>query len=223
MARTLTPTIPAPSRKAVRALASIPAPDADAVAALAGRTVGTGGGYKGPRHDEATLAALSAVLDASGVAIDSPTALTLCFAVCAGAGYLRWVMRPSDSGDGTLAPGKAPLAPVDIDDVPANAAVAVIPACGAFPGGLEIVAPATIPASGKAKAKSGLALYRMRGGTLAPVLILAPDGKAREAVAAIAAASGMSESAAALVAHLAGDNQGGRMLALVRAAAGKGA
>ena len=214
---TLPLAIPQAPRKALAILANVPAPDAGAVAALAGRATGSGGGYKGARHTAETVAALAAALAAAGIAPADPAALPLSMAVAAGAGFLRWILAPCE--DGTLAPGKAPLAPLGFDpaSIPEGAAVAIIPPCGAFPGGLEVLAPASIPASGKRKAKEGLALFRMKGGSLAPVVILA-EGDTLAAVNATAEATGIPASAVALLAHLRADNQGGRMIASLAAA-----
>ena len=204
-------TAPVKARKAL-SLASLDLAKLHAYAAS--RTTGSGGGYKGARHDEATTAALRAALAAGKVDIASPAAAILSFAAAIGGGHCRWIMAPAS--DGTFTHGPKPLAPVNHKEIPQGAAVAQIPPCGAFQGGLEIVAPATI--TGKKSTKNGIALWRMVKGELSPVVMLLEDGsKAYAAAQQAADAASVPLATVALLAHLTAHNQGGKGLALVAA------
>ena len=207
-------TIAAPttaSNKASKAFASVSL--SQLASAASSRAVGSGAGYKGKR----TLPEAVQALQASGLDLDTPAAAVVAMALAIGSGWLRWVLVPND--DGTFSSGKAPLAPAKHKELPEGAAVAKIPACGAFGGGLEVVAQGTI--QGKKTSKQGLCLYRMVKGSLAPVVCLVEDdSKAHKELLETAKAASLEPVVVALLAHIASNNQGGAILAAAKASKG---
>lgn len=189
---------------------------ADYVSATAARKTGSGAGWKGDRHNTESVQLLKASLDAGKLPayVDTdkgpaphPMAAALSFAVAISAGHCRWILAPSEDGTWTL--GHRPLAPVEIagEALPANAATIVIPPCGAFRGGLEVVAPDN---------KGNMCLWRMVKGEPAPVVKLAKiaEGTKGDTLQALATAC--------LVDHLAAHNQGGAGLVAVAAMSKEG-
>ena len=197
--------------KVTKALKSLAIDNQAVVADVANRAKGTRGGLKGARHNGDTVRLLGDILASAGIARDSVDAMAIAMSIAVAHGQLAWVLCPSAEGE--LVDGPLPLASLKHKDLPEGAAVANIPPCGSFKGGLEVVASATI---GKV---AGLCLWRMRQGALVPCVVLAPVGKALTAINEAAKAANITPAMVAMVAHLASANAGGRALAALAALA----
>lgn len=209
----LTITTPA---KANTILKKASVPDEEVIAHVLTRSVGTGGGYKGARHSQDTVALLKEALETSKVNIDTPEAYALSMSVTAAFGNLRWHMRPAD--DGTWTQGPHPFAPLNHTTFPNGAAIAKLPPCGSFAGGYEVVARGIRHASGKAKEKRGIFVYRMSKGTLevTPALLLEEGTSAWAKMEEVANAAQQPLEMVVLLNHMASDNQGGKAIAALR-------
>lgn len=136
------------------------------------RKSGKGGGYLGKRNDEETNQALVQAFEAAGLNPNNPKHALDCalvsFAAAAGAGNLKMILVPQD--DGTFTQGAKPMPPLSYKGaLPAGAAVAALPPCGAFSGGLAIIA--------KHPTKGGFTYWRMVKGELSPCAVIY-EGKA---------------------------------------------
>lgn len=178
----------------------------------ASKRKGAGGGYVGKRTSAEIVPALKAALEAAKIdptrESDQMDALTVAFSAAAGGGLLAMILEPQQ--DGTFTHGAAPMAPLSYKGpFPAGAAVYGLPPCGAFQGGLVVMAPHPT--------KGGMWYWRMVKGELAPKACPFTKKVLAEMVE-VEAAQGVSQAMQALGLHLADHRNGGALISAVKGA-----